>query len=288
MYPTEFEYLRPKSVAEALEMLEANEGSRVIAGGQSLMPMMKLRIYHPVCLVDIGYIPELRNVSISKEGEVRIGAMVTHYEVIENNTIRENLPILSNAAERIGDVQIRNRGTLGGSICEADPSADYFPALLTLEARVVLRKKDKTREMSVEDLILGPFETAIEEDEILVEVIIPRNTDNFRVEKYARRMADFATAYVAGIMKTGGTGNVEYARIAVGALQDHPQRLRELEDALRGKKPDHSELVNLVEKTTEPLSLANDIHGSEEYRKAVLKRMLLRVVTELLTGKERL
>lgn len=278
-----FEYLRPKGVDEALEMLAEHEGARIIAGGQSLLPMMKLRVYRPTCLIDIGFISELRKVEISENGEVTIGAMVTHSEIIESKVINENLPLLSKTAEKIADIQVRNRGTIGGSICHADPSADYLPTLLALDARVLLRKRGGMRELRVEDFVQGPFATALEDGEMVVEIKMPRNVDNFTYEKFSRRMGDFAICNVAAILKTDESGRVDYSRIAVGALKDGPRRLRELEEALKGRRPSRAEIAEMVKKATEPLAMVSDVHGSADYRKSVLKKMLFRIIVELMT-----
>ncbi len=287
MYPKPFEYTRAKSLEHALKVLKENEGSRVIAGGQSLLPMLKARLYQPTMLVDINYVPELRSVELNDKDELVIGAMVTHFDVIENSLIRENAPILSNTAEHIADVQIRNRGTIGGSICEADPSADYLPTLFALEARVVLKTVDSSREVPVEELIQGPFETLVEDGEMLVQVIVPANRSNYRVEKYARRQADFAIASVAAIADVSVDGKVKEVRIATGAMQDGPHRIRELENELRGKKVSEVNLDKLVGPATEPLDPLDDLHGGPDYRKSVLKSMISRIVRELLTQGDR-
>lgn len=286
MYPKSFEYLRAKSVDQALQYLKDNEGSRVIAGGQSLLPMLKSRLYQPTVLVDINFIPELREVKLGSNGDLRIGAMVTHYDVIENSTIRENAPILSSTAENIADVQIRNRGTIGGSICEADPSADYLPTLMALDARVVLKTTESSREVKVEDFIQGPFETLAEDGEMLVEVIVPPSKANYRVEKYARRKADFAIASVAAIVSLSKDGKVTDARIATGAQQDKPHRLREIESALKGKASESVNLEAIIGPATEELEPLDDLHGGPEYRKHVLRGMLSRMLGDLLSGKE--
>lgn len=286
MYPKPFEYMRVNSVEHALEALKSNEGARVIAGGQSLLPMLKARLYQPTVLIDINFIPELREVSLNDKDELVIGAMVTHYSVIENSLIREKAPILSSTAENIADVQIRNRGTIGGSICEADPSADYLPTLMALDARVVIRSAGSSREVSVEELIQGPFETLVEEGEMVVQVIVPSNSHPFRVEKYARRKADFAIASVAAMIQLSGNGAVSDARIATGAMQDKPQRLKKLEEGLSGKKATELKLEQLVVEATEDLEPLDDLHGGPEYRKNVLRGMLVRIVGELLRQNE--
>lgn len=286
MYPKTFEYLRAGSVEQALQYLRENEGSRVIAGGQSLLPMLKARLYQPTVLIDINFIPSLREVKMDSKGELRIGAMVTHYDVIENSIIRENAPILSSTAENIADVQIRNRGTIGGSVCEADPSADYLPTLMALDARVVLKSAESSREVKVEDFIQGPFETSIEDGEMLVEVVVPQNKSNFRVEKYARRKADFAIASVAAIVSLSKDGKVSDARIATGAQQDKPHRLRDIESALKGRDSKSASLAGLIGPAIEELQPLDDLHGGPEYRKYVLNGMLSRTLGELLSGKE--
>lgn len=286
MYPKPFEYTRATSVEHALKVLKDNEGSRVIAGGQSLMPMLKARLYQPTMLVDINYIPELREVKVNDNGELVIGAMVTHFDVIESSIIRENAPILSSTAEHIADVQIRNRGTIGGSICEADPSADYLPTLFALEARVVLKTTESSREVPVEELIQGPFETLVEDGEMLVQVIVPVNKHNYSVEKYARRKADFAIASVAAIVEKKTDGTIGQVRVATGAMQDGPHRIKELEEKLTGKKVSEVDLDKLVGPATQELEPIDDLHGGPEYRKSVLNAMISRIVRELLAKEE--
>ncbi len=283
MYPKPFEYTRAKSLEHALQVLKENEGARVIAGGQSLLPMLKARLYQPTMLVDINYVPELRAVELNDDNELVIGAMVTHFDVIENSLIRENAPILSSTAEHIADVQIRNRGTIGGSICEADPSADYLPTLFALEARVVLKTAGSSREVPVEELIQGPFETLVEDGEMLVQVIVPANRLNFRVEKYARRKADFAIASIAAMAEVTKDGKIAEIRIATGAMQDGPHRIRDLENELKGKKVSEVNLDSLVGPATETLEPLDDLHGGPEYRMSVLRGMISRTVRELLT-----
>lgn len=283
MYPKPFEYTRATSVEHALKTLKENEGSRVIAGGQSLLPMLKARIYQPVMLVDINFIPELRKVELNDKGELVIGAMVTHFDVIENSLIRENAPILSVTASHIGDVQIRNRGTIGGSVCEADPSADYLPTLFALDARAVVKSTEGSREVPIQELIQGPFEAAIEEGEMLSQLIIPANRSEFRVEKYARRKADFAISSIAAIADVKA-GKINWIRLATGAMQDGPHRLTELEGQLNGKNVSDVDLDKLVGPATEALEPIEDLHGGPEYRLYVLKGMISRVVRELLEG----
>lgn len=281
MYPHSFEYFKAKSVSETLKLLKENDDSRIIAGGQSLLPMLKSRLYQPACLVDIGYIPELKEISVEKNGDLHIGAMVTHSEVIENTLIRKNAPLLSATAENIGDMQIRNRGTIGGSVCEADPSADYMPSLMVLDARVVLKGEDSSREVDIDDFIIGPYENSIEEGEMLVEIVIPPCKARYKVEKYARRKADFAVALVAAVMEEPGEGTIGKTRISIGALQEKPVRLLDLEKEISGKKLDSVNLRELVHSSVDPLEPIEDLLGGAEYRKYVIENMVTRILKEL-------
>ncbi len=286
MYPRNFEYYRAKSVQDAIDYMDRFSEARIIAGGQSLMPMLKLRIASPEILVDIGRIPELTKISVEGDS-VRIGAMVRHKEIVENKIIMEKIPILSATAEHIADIQIRNRGTIGGSICEADPSADYLPTLFILNAELRLQSKSGERKLKIEDFILGAFETSIEPGEILTEIIITSNRSNYRVEKYARRSADFAVASIAALCKLAKDGSVDELRVAVGAQDGIPLRFRQIEKDLKGVKPDREVIMESVSKAGELLSPIDDTHGSSEYRAYVTLRMMEKKLSELLlTGGE--
>lgn len=283
----DFEYVRVNTIEDALRELKQRENAQVIAGGQSLIQLLKSRIYQPGCLVDLNFVPELKEVSLDEDGLLKIGAMVTHNEVIENDLIRKNVPILAKTAENIGDLQIRNRGTIGGSICEADPSADYYPTLLVLDAEVVLRSSTDTRIIKIEDFYEGPLETAIEEGEILVQVIVPAIKGDFAAEKYARRKADFAVASVAAIVEKDAEGKFTNVRIATGAQEDYPKRLRNIENGIIGKKYNEIKLNSLIDETVKELEPLEDLHGSQEYRRYVLSGMLRRIIGKLLSDGEK-
>ncbi len=288
MYPSNFEYMRPKTLEEAIELISSMEGSRVLAGGQSLLSMMKLRIFEPSSLIDIGFIPELKHVKLEDKHKVRIGAMVNHHEILDNPIVRENLPMLSSTAEKIADLQVRNRGTIGGSICEADPAADYLPTLMALNAKVHLKSKSEERSLDIEEFIKGPFETEIQDGEILTEVEIEKNTENFAVEKYARRKADFAVASVAASARLAKDGKVEYIRVAIGATSEGPKRLKDIESSIIGKTSAQLDLGQIIQNTISKIDMISDLHGGSEYRKYVLSGMLMRMLESLITkGRQR-
>ncbi|MCL4437876.1 MAG: xanthine dehydrogenase family protein subunit M [Candidatus Thermoplasmatota archaeon] len=283
MYPKPLTYRRARTLDEAFSFLSENEDARVIAGGQSIMPMLKLRIASPSLLVDIAPIRELHEIRM-EGNEIIIGAMVTHREIIESREIKSNIPMLQETARHIADVQIRNRGTLGGSICEADPSADYTPTLLVLDARVTLKSAKGERTVSLDDFLVGPFEVDIKQGEILTSVIIPVNRSAYSVVKYARRAADFAVASMAALVEKKTDGTVSDIRVAVGAQSDRPLRLRDLESELTGIKPQKRDLHLAVEKAVEGLEPIDDIHGSADYRKEVTSNILKANLGSLIFG----
>ncbi len=282
MYLKSFDYVAPKSMEELLQVLKENPDARPIAGGQSLLPMLKLRIFDPGLLVDLMYIKELQQISLVGADEIHIGAMVKHSRVINAPEIRENVPILSSTAEHIADIQIRNRGTIGGSVCEADPSADYLPTLFVLDASVELQSLNGIRTVPIRQFIVGPLTTAIDEGEILTKVIVKRNTNNFAVEKYARRQADFAVASVTAICDVQSDGLIKDIRVAVGAQRNGPVRLEKLERAVVGKNRDNIDISEIAQSARDELDPLSDLHGSAEYRKDVTVNMLKRVLSQLI------
>ena len=280
MIPRKFEYYRAKSVEDAIEFLSTHEGAKVIAGGQSLVPLMKLRIVSPAYLVDIGRIEELRYIRIGDKGELRIGALTTHAEIEESELIRERWPVLAETAENIADVQIRSRGTIGGSLCHADPAADYPPTLIVLNSEVVIRGKEGRRTVPVEDFILGPFTTSIEENEILEEVIIPPYNGKAGFTKFARREGDLAVVNAAVLLKVGN-GKVEDIKVAVGGVGPKPIRLKALEDRVKGGVIEEGKLSSAIDEAVKELEPPTDVHGTSEYRREVTKVILKRLILDL-------
>jgi probable selenate reductase FAD-binding subunit len=279
MYPPQFKYLRANNLKEALEIMNSHEDVTVLAGGQSLLPLLKLRMIAPTELLDLNFVNELKYIKY-EEGVIKIGAMVTHKNIYENKLIKEFVPVLSETAHNIGDLQIRNRGTIGGSIMEADPHADYLPTLMVLDAKVKLKSLNGERVVPVEDFIIGPFQTSIEKGELLTEVIVPKNNYKFLIEKYARRKGDFALALLV-IMADLSDNIINDFRIAVGSQDPKPIRLREIEEIVKGKKVEDIDVDNLALKLKERLNPLQDIHGSSEYKKylttALFKRMVIKL-----------
>lgn len=283
MYPKSFEYHRAQSVDDALTFLGSHEDAKIIAGGQSLVPMMKLRISTPSSLVDISRLEELRYIR-EDGGSVKIGALVTHSEIEESELVRKKIPVLSLTASNIGDVQIRDLGTIGGSVCHADPSADYLPTLLVLEASVVLRSAGGARRsVPVGEFIVGPFGTTLHENEILEEVVIPIYSGVGAVSKFARRKADFALVASAALMEAEA-GTVKKVRIAIGPQETSAVRLLNVEKQLQGKRfADFAEFAKAVHAglAQEKLAFPSDLHGSSWYRGEILETILTRTLRDV-------
>ena len=261
MIPQSFNYSAPESLREALVLLEGSD-TKVLAGGQSLIPLMKLRLATPGELIDLSRVPELKNVSEVK-GTVHIGAMKTHHEIESSAVIRANCPLLAETAGHIGDVQVRNLGTIGGAVAHADPAADYPAALLALEAQIRTASSSAGRIILAGDFFLDAFTTALDPGEIVVEVQVPVEPKNegFAYEKVPHPASGFAVVGVAArIQKTGD--RISYARIAVTGMAGHAFRAMDAEKMLEDGAP----VADAVAKIGEGETANSDLFASAEYR----------------------
>jgi|RhiMetdeSRZDD1v2_1073273.scaffolds.fasta_scaffold128978_1 aerobic carbon-monoxide dehydrogenase medium subunit len=237
MYPASFEYHRAESVDDAVSLLSqyADDG-KLIAGGHSLLPVMKLRFAQPAHLIDIRRVPELAGIR-EEGGALRIGATTTHAAVASSDLIRRHAPMLAEAAGHIGDAQVRNMGTIGGSLAHADPAADLPAVILALGAELRTVGRGGARAIPADDFFTGMFSSALEPHEVLVEVRIPLapQRSGGAYEKYADPASGYALVGVAALLTLGGNGAVERARVAVTGLATHAVRLKGVEAALTGK-----------------------------------------------------
>ncbi|QSO47665.1 FAD binding domain-containing protein [Alicyclobacillus mengziensis] len=256
MKPAVFQYLRPTSLEEALSILRDQTDAKVLAGGQSLIPLMNFRLSRPNTLVDISHLQELATISVA-EGTVRIGGLVRHQELHENPQIKEVLPVLSKAAGEVGHWAIRNRGTLGGSLSHADPAAELPAAMVALHATLVLESADGAREVPAEEFFLGFLTTDLQPDEIVtaVKIPIPAAKARFGFAEFARRPGDFAVAgaYVELAGETGGDDAVTWFGVSGG-----PER-RELKLAATDAER-QAQLKELVEEFDPPEDAAYRKH----------------------------
>jgi aerobic carbon-monoxide dehydrogenase medium subunit len=259
--PAEFEYKRPASLDEAIGLLAENGDTRPLAGGHSLLPMMKLRLAEPATLVDIARLPGLDG--ISEEGdELQIGALATHASVAVSEVVREKCRVLATTAEGIGDRQVRNRGTIGGSLAHADPGADYPTVVTALGATVVVRGADGEREVLADDFFTGVFTTALQQGELVTAVRV-RGVESAAYVKHRHPASGYAVAGVAVVLRP------EAARIVVGGVTGTPVRATEAEQAMEiGIAPvDEAAIAAVAEKVPAALSGAlSDTYASGEYR----------------------
>ncbi|BAA81231.1 aldehyde dehydrogenase, middle subunit [Aeropyrum pernix K1] len=281
MYPASFEVLIPKSLDEALDMLEKyGDNAKVLAGGHSLIPMMRLRLVKPTYVIYIGRIPGLSYIR-EEGGEIRIGALTTHNEIEESSLLKEKNPLLSETASKIGDLQVRNMGTIGGSLAHADPAADYPAALAALEASVVLRSKAGERVVKLEDFIIGPYITDLQPSELLVEVRVPSLSGRFGTayEKLVFRASDFAIVGVAALVQLSGDGTAEKVRVGLTGVDEKPVRARGVEEELEGKRLSEDLIARAAERASEGINPPTDIRASAEYRKRMARALTKRALT---------
>lgn len=282
MIPSAFAYERASSVQEAIELLRASDGEgKLIAGGHSLLPMMKLRLTSPGTLIDISGIEGLRAVKVMGD-RLSVGALLTHYQIMTNPLVRERLPILAETASQIGDLQVRNRGTIGGNLAHADPASDLPAVALALDAQFQVMSAQGTETFSSEDFFLGPLITALPEDSILTSVSfhIPSAHARGAYEKFAHPASGYAVVGVAAVV-TVSDGVVEDIRVAVTGAGDMPYRAQAVEEALTGKPLTREHIAAAAMFAAKDGMMADDLFASAQYRahlcSVYVKRALLRV-----------
>ena len=272
MIPKKFDYYAPTSLHEAIQLLSENEEAKVLAGGQSLLGLMKLRLAAPTALVDISKLPDLSYVR--EDGDhLAIGALTTHDTIEHSPTIKRRFTILNEAASKIGDQQTRNLGTIGGSACHADPAADLPTALRVLDAEFVMQGKKGERVVPAGDFFVDLFMTAVGYDEVLTEIRIPYLPQNSASAyiKHSLREHDFGIA-IAGAVLTVGDGNAcKDVRIGLGAAGPTPLRATSAEQYLEGKVLDEVTIAEAAQRAVEGANPPSDLHGSREYRFEMIK-----------------
>jgi carbon-monoxide dehydrogenase medium subunit len=265
MIPQTFEYTAPKSLDEALGLLA--KGARPLAGGMSLIPMMKLRLAAPDRLVDLRRLKDLNYIR-EESGAIHIGATTTHHDIESSALLRGKCPLLAEAAGHIGDVQVRNMGTIGGSVAHADPSADYPAALQALEAKFVLRGTKSERTLAAADFFVDTFTTALEPGEIVREVVVPVDDSGVGVsyQKLVQPASGFAIVGIAVRVRKSG-GKISMARIGVTGLASSSYRATAAEKALEGKSGSAAEIQEAAALVAQGVDTNADLHASADYRR---------------------
>jgi carbon-monoxide dehydrogenase medium subunit len=275
-----FDYEAPASLDEAVALLAASDGSaRPIAGGQSFVPVMAFRLAEPSMLVDLRNIPGLDKIDITEAG-VRLGAMVRWRDILDDKRLVAALPLLPAAIDHVAHYQIRNRGTVGGSLAHADPAAEMPTIALTCDAIIdVIGAKGK-RQIKAADLFAGPLMTTLESDEIITSVLLPAWPKGRRwgFQEFARRRGDFALAGVAAFYDEDGSGLARNVHIGAISVGDTPLRLHKAEAVLNGRKIDDLSIADAAAAASAEVDPAADIHASARYRKSLVGTLLSRAL----------
>ncbi len=284
MYSASFDYYRPKTIAEAAALLRKHKGSRVIAGGHSLLPAMKLRLASPKALIDIGAIKGLCGIQ-SRGKALWIGATTIHADIASSSLLRKACPVLADTAAQIGDIQVRNRGTIGGSIAHADPAADFPTVLVALGATIVAKGPKGERKIPAEKFFVDLFTTALKPGEIVIAVLVPpygKGTGGAYV-KHRHPASSYAVVGVAALLEiqNGTCGRVS---LVVGGVTANPVRAAAAEGALTGSRPDAAAIAAAAAKVAGALqNPQGDLYASGEFRvhlASVLARRALQAAVE--------
>ncbi|MDP9263878.1 MAG: xanthine dehydrogenase family protein subunit M [Acidobacteriota bacterium] len=266
MIPAAFDYESPRTLGEALSLLASRADAKLLAGGHSLLPAMKLRVAAPATLIDLGRIAGLSYIRNAGE-QIAIGAMTTHAEIAGSDLLHAASPLLAETAAHIGDVQVRNRGTLGGSLAHADPAADYPAAILALDAEMVAMSERGERIIPARKFFTGLLTTALRANEILTEVRVPKTSGaGTAYKKFHHPASGFAVVGVAAVVRLR-RGNVESAAVGITGVGVHAYRAAAVEAALRGKLLSAIGITHAAEKAAGKIEALGDSYASAEYRR---------------------
>lgn len=273
MNPKRFDYFAADSLEAAVRLLKEKEDSKVLAGGQSLLALMKLRLASPSALVDISGLSARLSYIRDEKDHMAIGALTIHDDIEGSKTIRQRFTLLNDAASKIADQQIRNKGTVGGSCCHADPSADLPAALGALNPIFVAQGPDGERKISYKDFFVDTFTTSLQSYEVLKELRLPYlpPLSGSAYLKHSRREGDFAIVGVGAAVTMDQRGICKDARISLGAVAPTPIRASSAEKHLVGKKLTDDEVKAASDKANEEADPPSDMHGSREYRLEMIK-----------------
>jgi aerobic carbon-monoxide dehydrogenase medium subunit len=279
--PAIFDYHPATTIDEAIALLQQyGDDAKVLAGGHSLLPAMKLRLAQPEHLIDIGKIPGLSYIR-EENGVIAIGALTTHTQIEQSDLLRQRFPILPEGASEVGDQQVRNRGTIGGSVSHADPAGDLPAIVLALKGEMVVRGANGSRTIKADDFFIGMYTTALKPDEILTELrfAIPSAATGSAYLKLPNKASHYAVTGCAAVISHDDAGICTAASIAITGASVQPTRASAAESALLGKQLNESTIAEAANHVVDGLEIVSDIHGSEEYRRqmtiVIARRTLL-------------
>ncbi|MBM3450468.1 MAG: xanthine dehydrogenase family protein subunit M [Armatimonadetes bacterium] len=272
MIPAAFEYVRAHNLSEAVSLLAHHgDNAKLLAGGHSLLPMMKMRLAQPATLIDIGCVAELRGIR-DDIGSIMIGALTTHDELTANAAVLSQAPLLAETASRVGDIQVRNVGTIGGSLAHADPAADYPAAVLALEATVHLRSAGGERAVAARDFFVDLMTTAARPDEILTHLRVPRRPpgQGWCYMKLPHPASGYAMVGLAALVTIEG-GKCADARLAITGAGPKAVRLTKVEAALEGKALDDATIASAAQQAADGIDATDELYASATYKNHIAK-----------------
>ena len=283
MIPAEFKYAAPKTIPEALALLQSNHEAKILSGGHSLIPLMKFRLAAPALLVDINGIPGLEYIR-EESGWLRIGALVPEADLEDSALVRSKYPLLYDTTRSIADPLVRNRATLAGNLAHADPANDHPATMLAYRAEVVATGTKGTRTVPIDQFFTGLFATALASDEILTEVRIPvpPAKSGGAYVKLERKVGDFATAGVAVQLNLGTDGTVQQIGMGLTNVGATAIRAARSEQVLRGKKPDEKMIAQAGQFAQEDCQPSADLRGSEDYKRNMVRVLTMRAINKAL------
>ena len=286
MIPAQFNYEAPTTIAEALMLLAQNpDEAKILAGGHSLIPAMKLRLAQPALLVDIGRIKDLSY--IREEGnQILIGAMTTHYELESSTLLKKICPLLPDCASHIGDVQVRNKGTIGGSVAHSDPAGDWPAAIIALNAEMIAVGPGGQRTIKADDFFVDLLTTALVAGEILREIRITKPAGRFghSYQKVRHPASGFAVVGVAAALQLATNGSCQSAAVGVTGVASKAYRAGAVEKALQGKTLDDQTIAEAASHATDGVDPNSDLYASEEYRRHLAQLYTKRAIQKAVTG----
>ncbi len=282
MKPPAFQYFRPKTIAESLTLLNTVPDAKILAGGQSLVPLMNMRLARPQALIDINGVEELRD--IREEGTyIKAGALVRHYQLEQSSIIREGAPLVSQAEKYIGHEAIRSRGTIGGSLCHADPAAE-LPLLAVLQDwEMIAQSSQGTRIIPARDFFLTYFLTALAPDELLTAIRIPRQREDGSIAEYSIRHGDFALASAAVLVNTALNGELNSIAVSVGGVSEVPWRDVSMEQQWIGQPAAKALWRDIAHQVAFALDPPEDVHASGEQRRHLAETLIVEALESAVT-----
>jgi aerobic carbon-monoxide dehydrogenase medium subunit len=269
MIPSTFSYVQAQSVREAISLLQESNGEgKLLAGGHSLVPLLKFRLTSPGTLIDIGNLEELRGIR-KEENRIVVGALTSYRQILADPIIAEHLPVLAVAVRQIGDIQIRNRGTIGGNLAHADPAADLPGVALALEAMLEVQGEEGAELVEADGFFLGPLVTALPETSILTSVsfLIPPDGTKSTYLKYAHPASGYAVVGVCAVAVTDPDGLISFIRVSITGAGDIAYRARSVEEKLLGQPPTPERIHEAAALAADEGEMGSDHFASEEYRK---------------------